>query len=159
MYDNLANYQLPYPEAIFDIQYYTHTSTKPFVALAGELWPGLGKYAPTLTHTFLALLHQHGLLLRSYTQNIDGLEALAGVPDDKLVECHGHFRTASCTLCGKPYDGNECQDAMVVQHRVPLCTHTPRCRQNRTPEGTRGGAIKPVRRSVWSSFLHFNLRT
>ena len=27
-----------------------------------------------------------GILLRCYTQNIDGLERLAGVPDEKLVE-------------------------------------------------------------------------
>lgn len=40
-------------------------------------------------------------LLRNYSQNIDGLEFLADVPAERLVECHGHFRTTSCITCGK----------------------------------------------------------
>lgn len=26
---------------------------------------------------------------QAYTQNIDGLERIAGVPDDKIIEAHG----------------------------------------------------------------------
>jgi NAD-dependent deacetylase sirtuin 2 len=33
---------------------------------------------------------------RHYTQNIDTLERLAGICDDKLVEAHGTFHTAHC---------------------------------------------------------------
>ena len=40
------------------------------VQLAKELYPG--EYQPTLTHSFVTLLHHKGLLLRAYTQNIDG---------------------------------------------------------------------------------------
>lgn len=40
--------------------------------LAKELYPG--NYRPNVTHYFLRLLHDKGLLLRLYTQNIDGLE-------------------------------------------------------------------------------------
>lgn len=59
-----------------------------------ELFPG--KYQPTLAHRFIKLLHDKGLLLRCYTQNIDSLETLAGVPRSKLVAAHGNFDSASC---------------------------------------------------------------
>lgn len=46
-----------------------------------------------------------GIMSKYFTQNIDGLEQKAGVSDDKLIQAHGHCRTASCanTECkGKP---------------------------------------------------------
>ena len=30
---------------------------------------------------------------------------VAGIPPSKLVEAHGTFTTASCTQCGKKYNG------------------------------------------------------
>ena len=79
LYDNLAQYNLPFPEAVFDLGFYAR-NPRPFCQLAQELWPGL-KFLPTLTHSFLTLLHQKGLLLRCYTQNIDGLEHLGEFVD------------------------------------------------------------------------------
>ena len=119
LYSNLAKYNLPYPEAVFDINFYRR-NTKPFVTLAGELWPGL-RHSPTLTHSFVKLLDDKGLLLRNYTQNIDGLEQLAGVDEDKIVECHGHFRTASCANCFSRYDGNKAKEEIVQNKRAPKC--------------------------------------
>ena len=74
-------------------------------------------------HWFIRLLHDKGLLLRNYTQNIDMLEAKAGLPAEvsylppssclqriqlftfiqTLVEAHGTFSRARCTAieCGK----------------------------------------------------------
>lgn len=71
LYDNLQQYNLPYAEAIFEINYFHH-NPKPFFALAKELYPG--NYQPNLSHYLIRLLHDKGLLLRMYTQNIDGLE-------------------------------------------------------------------------------------
>uniref|UniRef100_A0A3Q2XK32 Sirtuin 3 n=1 Tax=Hippocampus comes TaxID=109280 RepID=A0A3Q2XK32_HIPCM len=73
LYDNLQQYNLPYAEAIFEIAFFHH-NPKPFFALSKELYPG--NYQPNLTHYFVRLLHKKGLLLRMYTQNIDGLERL-----------------------------------------------------------------------------------
>jgi len=42
------------------------------------------------------MLHEKGMLLRCYTQNIDNLQDYAGLPRDKVVEAHGSFATASC---------------------------------------------------------------
>ena len=75
LYDNLAKYNLPEPTAVFDINFFKENPA-PFYQLAKELFPG--QYQPTPTHNFIRLLHNHGLLLRCFTQNIDSLEAEAG---------------------------------------------------------------------------------
>ena len=72
LYDNLKQYKIPYPQAIFDIDYFDH-NPRPFFALAREIFP-TGKYRPNYAHFFCRLLHEKGLLHRMYTQNIDGLE-------------------------------------------------------------------------------------
>lgn len=46
---------------------------------------------PTPAHFFMRLLHEKGLLLTIFTQNIDGLEQLAGLPAEKVVPAHGSF--------------------------------------------------------------------
>ena len=42
---------------------------------------------------------------------------------DALVECHGHFRTASCIDCGKPASPDEVKETMIQTAKVPLCQH------------------------------------
>ena len=93
LYSNLSKYNLPYPEAVFDISYFRNTPN-PFFVLAKELYPGL--FRPTKCHYFIRLVAKENLLLRHYTQNIDTLERVAGIPDGLLVEAHGSFATASC---------------------------------------------------------------
>ena len=56
---------------------------------AQELFPG--NFRPTPTHFFIRLLHQKGLLQRCFSQNIDSLESLAGLPRDAVVAAHGNF--------------------------------------------------------------------
>lgn len=70
LYSNLERFNLPYPEAVFDIDFFQNTP-KPFFTLAKELYPG--NYCPTLAHCFLKLLDDKGLLKRCWTQNIDCL--------------------------------------------------------------------------------------
>lgn len=69
--------------------------------LAKELYPG--SFKPTVCHYFIRLLCEKGLLLRHYTQNIDTLERVAGIPSEKLVEAHGTFHTGHCLECRKEY--------------------------------------------------------
>jgi NAD-dependent histone deacetylase SIR2 len=90
LYANLARLNLPFAEAVFDISYFRNNPL-PFYTLAQELYPG--KYRPTITHSFINLLHKKGLLLKLFTQNIDCLEREAGVPGDLIVEAHGSFAT------------------------------------------------------------------
>lgn len=118
-YDNLQQYDLSQPEDIFDVDFYRR-NPRPFVSLAKEIWPGR-VHSPTLTHSFLSLLASKGKLRRAYTQNIDGLEVLAGLPPEKVVECHGHFRTASCVDCGKGADIDRVVDVITRRGEAPAC--------------------------------------
>ncbi|KAI8613561.1 DHS-like NAD/FAD-binding domain-containing protein [Chytriomyces sp. MP71] len=93
LYANLAKYNLPYPEAVFSINYF-RKSPKPFFTLAKELYPGC--FRPTVCHYFIRLLAEEGMLLRCYTQNIDTLERVAGIDESYIVEAHGSFAGAKC---------------------------------------------------------------
>ncbi|KAJ7994545.1 hypothetical protein DPEC_G00250580 [Dallia pectoralis] len=126
LYDNLQQYNLPYAEAIFEINFFHH-NPKPFFALAKELYPGT--YQPNLTHHFVRVLHDKSQLLKMYTQNIDGLERLAGIPPEKLVEAHGTFATATCTVCRRDFKGEELRPD-IMKGSIPKC---PTCK----------GVVKP----------------
>ncbi|XP_039077474.1 NAD-dependent protein deacetylase sirtuin-3, mitochondrial isoform X2 [Hyaena hyaena] len=121
LYSNLQQYDLPYPEAIFELTFFYH-NPKPFFTLAKELHPR--SYRPNVIHYFLRLLHDKGLLLRLYTQNIDGLERVAGIPASKLVEAHGSFASATCTVCRRPFPGEHIWAEVMVDRipRCPVCT-------------------------------------
>ncbi|XP_045872964.1 NAD-dependent protein deacetylase sirtuin-3, mitochondrial isoform X1 [Meles meles] len=121
LYSNLQQYDLPYPEAIFELAFFSH-NPKPFFTLAKELY--LRNYRPNIIHYFLRLLHDKGLLLRLYTQNIDGLERASGIPASKLVEAHGSFASATCTVCQRPSPGEDIWADVSVDRipRCPVCT-------------------------------------
>jgi NAD-dependent SIR2 family protein deacetylase len=119
LYYNLQKYNLPYAEAIFDIDYFI-SHPEPFFELARELLPG--NYKPTFTHRFIRMLEEEGKLLRNYTQNIDGLEKAANIQE--LVACHGTFQTATCLSCGRKYQLDDIKkDIMAGQ--VPRCICDP----------------------------------
>merc|ERR1712037_511738 len=87
LYSNLAKYNLPYPEAVFDIKYFKK-KPQAFYTLSKELLPGY--YAPTITHHFIAQLGK-----------------LAGLDEERLVEAHGSFASSKCTRCKKVYPNSE----------------------------------------------------
>jgi NAD+-dependent protein deacetylase SIR2 len=117
LYANLARLNLPYAEAVFDIGYF-RKNPLPFYTLAHELYPG--KYRPTVTHSFIALLHKKKRLLKLFTQNIDCLEREAGVPGDMIVEAHGSFASQRCIECKTEYP-DESMKQVVSEKKVPCC--------------------------------------
>jgi len=117
LYANLARLNLPYAEAVFDISYF-RKNPHPFYTLAHELYPG--KYRPTVTHSFIRLLHDKGRLLQLFTQNIDCLEREAGVPADKIIEAHGSFATQRCIECKTEFP-NDRMKQVVMAKEVPRC--------------------------------------
>ena len=149
LYDNLQKYNLPYPEAVFELKFYQR-NPHPFLNLAKELWPSGRKYAPTLTHSFLALLADKRRLLRIYTQNIDGLEFVARIPEPLLVECHGHFRTASCLKCKTPADPTQVERTILHGNgQIPTCA-IPKCAGYVKPDIVFFGENLPDRfHSLW----------
>ncbi|CAK1583406.1 unnamed protein product [Parnassius mnemosyne] len=121
LYHNLQKYNLPEPQAIFEINFFRQ-NPKPFFTLAKELYPG--SFKPTVSHYFIRLLHEKGLLLRHYTQNIDTLERVAGIPEDKIVEAHGTFYTSHCLECRKEYP-LEFVKEIIFADQIPICTECP----------------------------------
>jgi len=117
LYSNLARLNLPHPEAVFEINFFRRNPV-PFYTLAQELYPG--KFRPTITHSFIRLLHNKGLLLKCFTQNIDTLERRAGVPDDKVIEAHGSFASQRCIDCGAPYD-DDLIKVHIKEKTIPRC--------------------------------------
>ncbi|KAJ3413190.1 NAD-dependent protein deacetylase sirtuin-2 [Chytridiales sp. JEL 0842] len=118
LYCNLAKFDLPYAEAVFDINFFRVTP-KPFYILAKELYPGAFK--PTICHYFIRLLTEHKRILRCYTQNIDTLERLAGMDESLIVEAHGSFATARCVGRGGSYCDSDEEEPVLVQESIPAC--------------------------------------
>jgi NAD-dependent deacetylase sirtuin 2 len=73
-----------------------------------------------LTHYFFTLLHRKNILLRCFTQNIDTLERLAGLPDDYVVEAHGSFAKSKCLRCKKIADAGWMKE-MINKNVIPIC--------------------------------------
>lgn len=104
------------PQSMFDIGFFAQ-DPRPFFQFAREIYPGL--FEPSPSHRFIKLLERHGKLLRNYTQNIDTLERVAGI--ENVIECHGSFATASCTVCKHKVDASLIRDDILHQ-RIPMCT-------------------------------------
>ncbi|XP_041426481.1 sirtuin 2 S homeolog isoform X3 [Xenopus laevis] len=119
LYANLQKYNLPYPEAIFQIGYFKE-NPEPFFALARELFPG--QFKPTICHYFMRLLKEKGLLLRCYSQNIDTLERVAGLTSEDLVEAHGTFYSSHCVgaFCGAEYSLSWMKEK-IFSDLIPKC--------------------------------------
>lgn len=117
IYHNLEKYNLPHPQAIFQLDFFME-NPEPFFALAKELLPE--GFKPTPCHYFIRLLWEKGLLLRHYTQNIDTLERLAGLPPEKLVEAHGTFHTGRCLECRAPYTLQWMKE-QIMKGTIPKC--------------------------------------
>ncbi|KAJ8674253.1 hypothetical protein QAD02_005515 [Eretmocerus hayati] len=127
LYHNLEKYNLPHPQAIFELDFFK-SNPEPFFVLAKELMPE--GFKPTPSHYFIRLLHEKGLLVRHYTQNIDTLERLAGLPGEKLIEAHGTFNTGHCLECRAEYDLAWLKDK-IKNSTVPTC------------EECKAGVVKP----------------
>lgn len=92
------------PESVFTLEEFDHDPSR-FYSLAGDLIPDLNRWSPT--HQFLRVLQDKQKLLRNYTQNIDNVESYAGLDPEKVVHCHGSWKTASCRKCKHRVPGEE----------------------------------------------------
>lgn len=117
LYDQLRDRGIEDPHDLFDLEFFKENPS-PFHHLALEMLPD--DVAPTRMHALVAELERRGLLLRCFTQNIDGLELKAGVSTERLVQAHGGFHSASCIRCHANHD--------VAEHeRLLRDAQTPRC--------------------------------
>ncbi len=65
LYNNLEQYNIPYPEAIFEKSYFRRNPV-PFFRLAKELMPNIEKYKPNKIHYFIRLLQDKKILHRYF---------------------------------------------------------------------------------------------
>ncbi|GAB0489325.1 hypothetical protein MMPV_000542 [Pyropia vietnamensis] len=140
------------PATVFHIDAFREDPA-PFFAAAARLVAPEMAVVPTATHAFLRELSDRGVLRRVYTQNIDGLEAAAGVVGSAVVPVHGSIATATCTRCGVTVGGGAIAP-VVRAGRVPRCTacaggapREPRRPPRRPPRRRRGGGGR--RRSAY----------
>ena len=112
----VQRYDLPYPEAIFDINYFKR-NPEPFFRLSAELL--LADIEPSLCHRFLAALEKNGQILHVITQNIDMLHEKAG--SRNVIEGHGSYRSGHCISCGEAYGFEDFSDPLL-RGEAPRCS-------------------------------------
>ncbi|KAK0707479.1 DHS-like NAD/FAD-binding domain-containing protein [Lasiosphaeris hirsuta] len=146
LYSKLEHLGLNDPQEVFDISVFKQDPTI-FYSVARDILPETDRFSPT--HGFIAMLEQKNKLLTNYSQNIDNLEAKAGISPEKLVQCHGSFATASCVKCGYKVVGDTLF-AEIKAGKIPRCR---KCSQgSRTTNNSRkrklnkDGSERKVRR-------------
>ena len=108
---------IPSPELLFDSDFFD-IDPAPFYKFSKALLPN-DLITPSITHKFLAAVETHKKLHRVYTQNIDGLERVAGVK--KVFECHGSFSSFRCTKCHKKELLNDVITTSILNGEMALC--------------------------------------
>ncbi len=116
-------YYLPYPEALFDLNYFAD-DPRPFFDLSKNLF--LLDSQPGKCHKLIARLEDLGKVNTVVTQNIDMLHQKAG--SRNVVACHGSYEKAHCLGCRKSYELQDIEKD-ILEDRIPRCS----C----------GGVIKP----------------
>jgi NAD-dependent SIR2 family protein deacetylase len=146
-------YGLSTPEEIFHYEIF-QDNPRLFYKFAGKMLYPSRPHEPSPTHKFLSLLNEKKMLLRVYTQNVDGLEEKAGVPPKKVVYAHGSLHTSKCLKCGAKGD-TEIYRQDVLSGNVPYCRRiiTQRKRKRKESHDTCqndseitiscGGIVKP----------------
>ena len=85
-----------------------------------EFWKlfDLSNIKPTITHKFLNYFIQKNNVKYLFTQNTDGLEIKAKIPQDKIIFAHGSDLTAHCPKCHKSADIEKVKKGIEKQEIV-----------------------------------------
>lgn len=137
------------PEDVFDIENFDDDPTH-FYQLAKEILPVTERCSPT--HAFIKLLQDKDKLLTNYTQNIDNIEAYAGITADRLLQCHGSWATATCRKCKHTVPGDQIFGDVRAQV-VSRCKKCPELLKDKPRKRKRGsnGPSKPRKASYSDS--------
>ncbi|TFK98950.1 DHS-like NAD/FAD-binding domain-containing protein [Pterulicium gracile] len=139
-------------------------STSLFYTFISSLKRSIDSASPTPTHKFIKTLDTKGKLLRSYTQNIDGLEADAGLlcssseeakgkgkmkmkKDVRNVQLHGDLRRVRCVTCSAEYKCTEEHLVMFNEGNAPDCPDCSKrseARVARSARRLRVGSLRPA---------------
>ena len=83
----------------------------------------LSQVNPTISHKFMNFFVFKNMVKYIFTQNIDGLEKKAKIPDEKLIFAHGNFYTGHCGNCDCAIDINKINEG-IQKGEVYYC---PKC--------------------------------
>lgn len=143
------------------------TSTSVFYTFISQLKQSIDAASPTPTHCFIKTLDAKKKLLRSYTQNIDGLEAKAGLlgsssleakstgksacklktKDVRNVQLHGDIHRVRCMSCSAEYPCTPTHLKMFndgMPPDCPECLSRAEARVARSARPTRIGSLRPA---------------
>jgi NAD-dependent protein deacetylase/lipoamidase len=76
---------------------------------------------PNRGHRAIAHLVRTGKVSHVITQNIDGLHARSGVPEELIIELHGNNIYAKCIDCGERYELAPIRTAFETAGILPEC--------------------------------------
>ena len=80
----ISSYSVEYRN-LFNVETFKKNPT-PFMSFLKKKTSGV---KPTKAHYFSKLLEDKGLLARTYTENVDGLEIAAGVSEELVFQVYG----------------------------------------------------------------------
>ncbi|KAJ8521993.1 hypothetical protein ONZ45_g1387 [Pleurotus djamor] len=142
-------------------------STAVFYTFISQLKRSIDSADPSPTHRFIKSLDAKKKLLRSYTQNIDGLEEKVGLlssssqearsngkgktklkaKEVRNVQLHGDIHRVRCVSCSADYAYTEAYLDMFAQGMPPDCPEcATRCEERiaRSARATRVGTLRPA---------------
>ncbi|KAJ9113951.1 hypothetical protein QFC19_000146 [Naganishia cerealis] len=108
LYANLQRFNLPAPEAIFDLQFFQR-KPEPFFMLCKDLYPDTSSTSQSPAHPPPDRLLPSPL--RSLSPfpppPVDTLETISGLPAEMIVEAHGSFAKSHCIGCHRDFPHSE----------------------------------------------------
>lgn len=108
---------IPSAELLFDLSFFK-IDPQPFYKFSRAFYANRA-LQPSPTHLFIRDMESRKKLLRNYTQNVDGIEQIAGIRS--LVECHGNMHTFRCAKCKKKGDSESVIRRLLEDGSVPQC--------------------------------------
>ena len=83
----------------------------------------LDKLEPNIYYKFMNFFVHKDIVKYIFTQNVDGLEIKAKIPEEKIVYVHGNALEGHCPLCKKSININKIKEG-IKKEKVYYC---PRC--------------------------------
>ena len=84
----------------------------------------LSQVNPTISHKFMNFFVSKNIVRYVFTQNIDGLEIKAKIPEEKLVFAHGNFYKGHCAKCDSSIDIEKINEG-IQKGEIYYC---PKCK-------------------------------
>lgn len=94
--EHVDELNLPHARALLDLDFFMKQQEPLYSIIEYFL-----KYPDEVNaaHLFAVLLHERGILIRYYTENMDELEAASGLPEGMIARANGSYQNWRCVDC------------------------------------------------------------